>query len=384
MAIDAVKLTQDLVRCPSVTPHEVGVLSVLQNALLPLGFVCRRMPFSDASTPDIDNLVATIGNGARHFAFAGHLDVVPAGDEAAWDYPPFAAEIHDGILYGRGSADMKSGVAAFAAACDLFLQRRGHDFGGQISLIITGDEEGPAINGTTKMMQQLQAENALPDVCLVGEPTCPDILGEAMKIGRRGSLTAYMTVQGVQGHVAYPDKADNPIHRLVKALTELTAEPLDDGNAYFPPSTLAVTTVDVGNPATNVIPASVSATLNVRFNTEHTAESLKTWLTRVVTDHAPTAHIRFECSAEPFVTPPGALSELVAEAVLAVTGRQPELSTSGGTSDARFIKSYCPVVEFGLVGKTIHKVNEHTPVQDISDLAQIYLRILERYFDNDG
>lgn len=381
MSIDAVKLTQDLVRCPSVTPEAAGVFSVLEDALLPVGFACRRMPFQEDGTPDIDNLVATLGHGRPHFAFAGHLDVVPVGDESAWKYPPFAAEIHDGVLHGRGVADMKSGVAAFAAACDAFVSKHGAEFGGQISLIITGDEEGPAINGTPKMLQQLQSEDALPDVCLVGEPTCPDVLGEAMKIGRRGSLTAYITVQGVQGHVAYPDRADNPVHRLVNVLAELTAKPLDDGNAYFPPSNLSVTTFDVGNPATNVIPASATATLNIRFNTEHTSEGLESWIRATVAKHADDVDVKIVCSAEPFVTPPGPLSNLVAGAVWSVTEREPELSTSGGTSDARFIKNYCPVVEFGLVGKSIHKVNEHAPVRDIQNLAQIYLCILERYFD---
>jgi len=383
MAINPLDLTQTLVRCPSVTPKDAGVLEALSQALTSVGFVCRRLSYQDADTPDIDNLYAVYaaGEDGPHFGFAGHVDVVPAGDESLWRHPPFGAEIHDGVLYGRGSADMKSGVAAFAAAAGDFIAARGDDFSGKISLIITGDEEGPAINGTTKMMQQLLDEGAVPDVCVVGEPTCPEVLGQAMKIGRRGSFTVYLTIKGIQGHVAYPAQADNPIHRLVKILNELTAMPLDNGNDYFPPSNLSVTTVDVGNPATNVIPSQVSATLNIRFNTEHTSAGLETWVRQTIAKYADHYEITVNCSAEPFVTPPGDLSDLVSEAVQHVTGIKPELSTSGGTSDARFIKSYCPVVEFGLVGKSIHKVDEHTVVQDIHDLKAIYQRILERYFD---
>jgi len=379
MAIDPVVLTQDLVRCPSVTPEDAGVFDVASRALEAVGFRCRRMPFTEAGTPDVENLFATIGTGGRHFAFAGHLDVVPAGK--GWTLDPFAAEIRDGVMFGRGTADMKSAVAAFIAAAGDFISARGEDFGGRISLIVTGDEEGPAINGTTKMLAQLQSDKALPDVCVVGEPTCPNHFGETIKIGRRGSLTAYVTVLGTQGHVAYPDQADNPVHRLVKVLAALTAKPLDDGNAYFPPSTLSVTTFDVGNPATNVIPASASATFNVRFNTEQTSESLETWIRGVVAQYAPHVDVKIVCSAEPFCTPPGALSDLVSSAVHDVTGMTPELSTTGGTSDARFVKTYCPVVEYGLVGKSIHKVDEHTLVSDIHALTAVYTRILERYFD---
>ncbi|MBN2751123.1 MAG: succinyl-diaminopimelate desuccinylase, partial [Rhodospirillaceae bacterium] len=366
------------IRCPSVTPTDAGVLDVLAGALTPLGFTCRRLRFSEPGTPDIDNLVAHIGSGSRHFGFAGHVDVVPPGE--GWSIPPFAAEVRDERLYGRGAADMKTAVAAFAAAVSAFLAERGAAFDGRISLIVTGDEEGPAINGTRKMLASLKAENALPEVCLLGEPTCPDTFGEAIKIGRRGSLTAYLTVVGVQGHVAYPERADNPILRLVHILDEVTSKHLDAGNAHFPPSSLSVTTVDVGNAATNVIPAEAKATLNIRFNTQQTSESLMRWIKSVVERHAPTASVVFECSAEPFLTPPGPLSDLVAAAVADVTGIVPAFSTSGGTSDARFIKEYCPVVEFGLVGKTMHKADEHVALTDIAALVAVYHRVLERFF----
>jgi len=376
--MDALDLSRGLIRRPSVTPDEAGVLETLSAALEPAGFACRRLRFSEDGTPDVDNMVATVGSGAPHFAFAGHLDVVPPG--TGWSVDPFAAEVRDGLLYGRGAADMKTAVAAFSAAATAFLAERGTDFGGTLSLIVTCDEEGPGINGTVKVMRTLAAEGALPEACLLGEPTCPDRFGEAVKIGRRGSLTARITVPGVQGHVAYPDRADNPIHRLVHILDELTAKKLDAGNAHFPPSSLAVTTVDVGNPATNVIPGSAFAALNIRFNTEQTAESLMRWISDVVARHAPGAETAFECSAHPFLTPPGALSDLVCAAVAEVSGVTPELSTSGGTSDARFIKDYCPVVEFGLVGRTMHKSDEHVAVADIAALTAVYRRVLDKVF----
>jgi len=376
--IDAVELSRSLIRCPSVTPDEAGVLDTLTRALEGAGFACRRMRFSAPGTPDVDNLVAVAGAGSPHFAFAGHLDVVPPGD--GWTVEPFAAEVKDGLLYGRGAADMKTAVAAFSAAAADFLAARGANFGGTVSLIVTCDEEGPGINGTAKVMAALAEQGALPEACLLGEPTCPDRFGEAIKIGRRGSLTARIRVPGVQGHVAYPDRADNPIHRLVRILDELTAKKLDAGNAHFPPSSLAVTTVDVGNPATNVIPGVATAAVNIRFNTEQTAESLMRWISDVAARHAPAAEVAFECSAHPFLTPPGALSDLVSAAVAEATGTAPELSTSGGTSDARFIKDYCPVVEFGLVGRTMHKSDEHVAVGDIAALATVYRGVLDRVF----
>ncbi len=375
---DPVELSRALIRCPSVTPKSAGVFEVLADALTPMGFACRRMRFSEAGTPDVDNLVASIGAGGRHFGFAGHLDVVPPGN--GWSVPPFAAEIRDGMLYGRGAADMKTAVAAFTAAAGDFLAVRGRDFAGRISLIVTGDEEGPGINGTVKIMQSLKDEGAVPDACLLGEPTCPDHFGEAIKIGRRGSLTAFIAVSGVQGHVAYPERVDNPVHRLVRILDELTAKKLDAGDAHFPPSSLAVTTVDVDNPATNLIPAMARATVNIRFGTAQGGDALARWIDGVVARHADQAEVRFERGAEPFLTPPAALSDLVAVAVAEVTGESPEFSTSGGTSDARFIKDCCPVVEFGLTGRTMHAVDECVAVAEVRSLAAVYGRVLERFF----
>ncbi len=376
--IDPLELARDLIRRPSVTPEDAGVFDVLAAALEPAGFACRRLRFSAPGTPDVLNMVATAGNGGRHFAFAGHLDVVPAGE--GWRLPPFAAEVEDGRLTGRGAVDMKSSVAAFSAAAAAFLAARGPGFAGRISLILTGDEEGPAINGTVKVMETLRAEDALPEACLLGEPTCADDFGDAIKIGRRGSITAFIAVRGVQGHVAYPERADNPVHRLVCILDELTSKKLDAGDEHFPPSSLAVTTVDVGNPATNVIPGAARATVNIRFGVAQDGDSLARWIEGVVARHAAQAEVRFERGAEPFLTPPGALSGLVAAAVTAETGVEPVFSTSGGTSDARFIKDYCPVVEFGPVGRSMHAVDEGLPAADVHRLAAVYRRVLEGFF----
>lgn len=377
---DAVELARELVRHPSVTPDAKGVLDHIGGVLTRAGFACTPLRFSAEGTPDVDNLFAAFGSGARHLAFAGHLDVVPPGDEGSWSAPPFAAELRDGVVIGRGVADMKSGVAAFAAAALDFLAERGAAFDGRISLILTGDEEGPAINGTKKVMEHLKAADDLPEVCILGEPTCREVFGEMIKVGRRGSLTAHIAVNGVQGHVAYPENADNPVHRLVRILEELLAKKLDAGNAFFPPSTLMITTVDVGNPATNVVPAQARAALNIRFSTEQTTESLERWIAGVAARHAANVEIRFERGAQPFLNPPGAWSELVAAAVADVTGIDPALGTTGGTSDARFIKDYCQVVEFGLCGKTMHSVDECVSAAEIEGLKQVYRRILERYF----
>jgi succinyl-diaminopimelate desuccinylase len=378
MMIDAVELARDLIRRPSVTPEDAGVFDVLTAVLEPAGFACRRLRFSQAGTPDVLNLVATAGRGGRHFAFAGHLDVVPAGE--GWSLPPFAAEVRDGRLIGRGATDMKSSVAAFAAASADFLATRRAGFAGRISLILTGDEEGPAINGTAKVMAALRDENVLPEACLLGEPTSADRLGDAIKIGRRGSLTAFISVAGVQGHVAYPERADNPVHRLVRILDELTEKRLDAGDEHFPPSSLAVTTVDVGNPATNVIPGLARATVNIRFGVAQDGDSLACWIEGVVARHAERATVRFERGAEPFLTAPGALTDLVAAAVAAETGEVPAFGTGGGTSDARFIKDYCPVVEFGPVGRSMHAVDEGIAVDDIRRLTAVYRRVLEGFF----
>ncbi len=376
--LNPVELSQALVRCPSVTPDARAVMDLIAAVLEPLGFACEHLRFSAEGTPDVDNLAASLGHGEKHLAFAGHLDVVPPGE--GWASPPFAAEIRDGVLYGRGAADMKTGVAAFVAAASAFLEARGDAFDGRISLILTGDEEGPAINGTRKVMEHLKAKGELPQVCLLGEPTCREFSGEMLKIGRRGSLTAHIAVEGVQGHVAYPDGADNPVHRLVPILDELLAKKLDAGDEHFPPSRLMITTVDVGNPATNVIPGVAKASLNIRFSTRQTTEGLERWIESVVARHAPGGTVRFERGAQPFLNPPGAWSDLVAAAVTDVTGKVPLLSTTGGTSDARFIKDYCAVVEYGLPGKTMHHVDEGVAVADIEILAQVYLRVLDRYF----
>ncbi|MFP6741290.1 MAG: succinyl-diaminopimelate desuccinylase, partial [Alphaproteobacteria bacterium] len=315
-----------------------------------------------------------------NFCFAGHTDVVPVGDEAAWRVGPFAADIIDGTLYGRGAADMKGAVACFTAAAGRLLAARGTDFGGSISLLITGDEEGPGVNGTKKVLDWLGQRGETLDVCLVGEPTNPERIGEMVKIGRRGTLTGTLTVKGAQGHVAYPQLADNPLPRLVATLAVLDGHELDQGTDHFQPSNLEVTTVDVGNPASNIIPAAARATFNIRFNDIHTGASLSAWLTDVCHAHAGTHDLDIRVGGEAFLTPPGPLSEIIADAVEQVFGKRPELSTTGGTSDARFIKDHCPVAEFGLVGQTMHKVDERVPVADLVALADVYTAVLEAYF----
>jgi succinyl-diaminopimelate desuccinylase len=379
MTIDPVALTQDLIRCPSVTPADAGALGVLQRVLEQMGFTCTRLVFEEAGTDPVDNLYARLGTGSPNFCFAGHTDVVPVGDAAAWTVDPFAAEIINGKLYGRGTSDMKGAIAAFTSAVKSFLDRNGTPEG-SISLLITGDEEGPSINGTRKVLDWMQAKGEVIDACLVGEPTNPRVLGDMMKIGRRGSVTATLTAYGAQGHVAYPHLADNPLPRLTKALSMLADSPLDEGTPHFQPSTLAITTIDVGNPASNVIPAKGTAKFNIRFNDLHTPKSLEAHIRDVLEEVGGTWDLKMAVSGEAFLTPPGALVATVAGAVTAVTGKTPELSTSGGTSDARFIKNFCPVVEFGLVGQTMHKVDEHVDVADIRTLAAIYDRVLADFF----
>ena len=380
LTLDPVRLTQALVRCPSVTPAEAGVLDTLGGQLEGLGFRIRRMPFSEPGTPDVDNLFARIGEGRPHFCFAGHTDVVPTGKADAWRFDPFAGEEREGWVWGRGTSDMKCAIAAFTTAVASFLADRGANFGGSISLLITGDEEGPSINGTKKMLTVLAETGEIPDDCIVGEPTNPRALGDMIKIGRRGSLNAYLTVHGVQGHVAYPHLADNPIHRLVRMLASLTGEPLDDGTAHFEPSTLQVATVDVGNPATNVIPAEATAVFNIRFNDAHTSQTLIRRIRERLDAVGGRYDLDIKVSGESFVFQPGRLSGLVQDACEAVVGRRPELSTTGGTSDARFIQAYCPVVEFGGVGDTMHQINERQRSDDIRSLARIYERVLQDYF----
>lgn len=384
---DPIALSQALIRCPSVTPADGGALGVLEAALESLGFTVHQLHFADADTPDVDNLYARLGSGGANFCFAGHTDVVPVGDADAWTRDPFAGDVIDGNLYGRGAADMKSAIAAFTAATNRLIARHGAPDGwaqpGSISLLITGDEEGPAINGTRKVLNWLSDRGESLDACLVGEPTNPDAMGDMIKIGRRGSLTGHLTVRGVQGHTAYPHLADNPVHHIVRLLAALTADPLDQGTEHFQPSTLQITTVDVGNPANNVIPAVARATFNIRFCDVHSSDSLSAHLREMLDAASDGAEytLDFRVTGEPFLTPPGLLSESISGAVKAVTGRQPELSTTGGTSDARFIKDYCPVAEFGLVGQTMHKIDENVSCADIETLTEIYLKVLETYFE---
>ncbi len=379
MTIDPVELTAALVRCPSVTPVEGGALVLLQELLEGAGFTCWRV-----DRAGIANLYARWGEKghAKSFGFNGHTDVVPLGDEAAWTVDPFGAEIKDGFLYGRGATDMKSGVAAFAAAAVDFVKDTPPD--GSVILAITGDEEGDALDGTTALLDWMRAEGEAMSVCLVGEPTSPNEMGEMMKIGRRGSLTAYLKAVGVQGHSAYPHRAKNPLHAMVGLLDQLAGHALDDGTEHFDASTLAIVTVDTGNPATNVIPAECKATINIRFNDAHSGASLTQWLeaeaAKVTEATGVAIEVKVKISGESFITPPGDLSALVAKAVQVETNRVPEMSTTGGTSDARFVKDHCPVVEFGLVGKTMHQVDERVEVAQIHQLKSIYTRILQDYF----
>ena len=386
---DAVELARALIRCASVTPSDGGALGVTAAALERLGFACHSMTFSAPDTPDVDNLYARLGDSGPNFCFAGHTDVVPVGDADAWSLEPFAADIRDGILYGRGATDMKGAVAAFIAAVDIFLARRGGQFDGSISLLITGDEEGPSINGTRKVLDWLGERGERLDHCLVGEPTNPENLGDMVKIGRRGSLTGTLVVHGVQGHVAYPHLADNPLPRLTEILSRLSQHTFDEGNEHFSPTNLELATIDVGNTAANVIPAQARAVFNIRFNTEQTADGLKNWLREqcdsVLGGAAGGGYdLDFHLSAEPFLTTPGPFTELIAQAVGEVTGRRPALTTTGGTSDARFIHHHCPVAEFGLISESMHKVDEQASVDDIERLAAVYARILELYFAQSG
>lgn len=378
MPLDPVKLSADLIRCPSVTPLEGGALQLLEGVLSAAGFACTRVDRNG-----IPNLFARWGDkGDRTFGFNGHTDVVPVGDAAAWTHDPFGAEIHGGELWGRGATDMKTGVAAFAAAAVDFVTETPP--AGAVILTITGDEEGAGRDGTRALLDWMAEQGEAMSVCLVGEPTCPNEMGEMMKIGRRGSMTFYLEATGVQGHSAYPHRARNPLHALVDLLGRMTAAPLDAGTDHFEPSTLQITTIDCGNPANNVIPAKATATVNIRFNDAHSSASIEAWakgLIAEVTDATGVAFaLRTEVSGESFLTPPGDFVALVAAAVEAETGRRPELSTSGGTSDARFVKDHCPVLEFGLVGRTMHQVDERVPVAQIVALKAIYGRILRDYF----
>ncbi len=374
-----VDLTAELVRCASVTPQEAGALELLQSRLEAAGFACTRV-----DRKGISNLFARWGakGHPRSFGFNGHTDVVPVGDADAWTSDPFSAEIRDGVLYGRGACDMKSGVAAFVAAAIDLVTNAPPD--GAVIIAITGDEEGDAQDGTIALLDWMQAEGEAMSVCLVGEPTCPNEMGEMMKIGRRGSMTAYFTATGVQGHSAYPHRAKNPVPAMAMLMSDLAGLVLDQGTEHFDPSTLAVTTIDTGNPANNVIPAQCRATVNIRFNDAHSAAELTTWLTQEAKRVAKSTGVEIgmdvKVSGESFITQPGPLSELVARTVEAETGVVPVLSTSGGTSDARFVQAHCPVVEFGLVGKTMHQVDEQVEVAQIEQLKTIYRKILDGYF----
>ncbi len=378
----AVQLTRDLLRCPAVPPADAGALSVVETALAGAGFEVHRLTFSEAGTPDIENLFAKIGAGGPHLAFAGHTDVVPAGDLTRWRFHPFWGEIAEGKIFGRGASDMKGGIAAFVAATLDFLKDGGLRRG-TISFLITGDEEGPSINGTVKLLDWARARGEKFDHCVVGEPTNVAAMGDTIKIGRRGSLNGRIIVRGKQGHVAYPHLAKNPTPVIARIVAALSAHEFDHGTAHFDRSNLEVTSIDIGNPATNVIPAEARAQFNIRFNDLWTVESLQQRISALVQEAAGDAQAEVEflpCNAVAFLTQPGDFTSLVARAVEEVTRRRPELSTSGGTSDARFITRDCPVVEFGLLNESIHAVNEHARVDDIETLARIYRRILDLYF----
>lgn len=379
----AVSLTRDLIRCPSVTPEDAGALGVIEKALKASGFETHRLPFTEAGTPDVDNLFAKIGSGAPHLVFAGHSDVVPTGDLARWSCDPFAGDISGDKIIGRGASDMKGAIGAFMAAALAYIERYGAPKRGAISFLITGDEEGPSINGTVKMLDWAKARGETFDHAIVGEPTCVSALGDTIKIGRRGSLNGRIKVIGKQGHVAYPHRADNPVPVIARIVAALSSHVFDRGTAHFDRTNLEVSSIDVGNPAVNVIPAEARAQFNVRFNDAWTLETLRAQISQVVREAAGDSCVELEflpSNAVSFITHPGEFTDLVSDAVKEVTGLTPELSTSGGTSDARFITRYCPVVEFGLTNETIHAVDENARVADIDALAAVYLRILEKYF----
>jgi len=380
-AFDPVSLSEDLIRCPSITPIDAGALDVLQAFLERCGFVCHRKIFEEDGTAPVDNLYARLGTESPNLCFAGHTDVVPPGDESLWTYPPFDPTINDGVFFGRGATDMKCAIAAFAVAAARIADKHHNDVGGSISLLITGDEEATSINGTKKALPWITDMGEVLDGCIVGEPTNPHHLGEMAKIGRRGSLNGHLVVKGVQGHAAYPHMADNPIPHLVHMLSALINEPLDGGSDHFQASTLTVTTVDVGNETTNVIPAEARAGFNVRFNDLHTGDGVE----KIIRDRLDAVGVGYDLSirvsGESFLSPPGKLSDVMVAAVERVTGIRPELSTTGGTSDARFIKNYCPVVEFGLISDTAHKTDEHVLVDDIHRLSEIYGYAISQYLN---
>jgi succinyl-diaminopimelate desuccinylase len=382
--LSALSITRDLVRCPSVTPADAGALGVLENILKTAGFETHRVTFSEPGTADIDNLYARIGTSAPHISFAGHTDVVPPGDESAWSHGAFSGDVKDGFLYGRGTVDMKGGIACSVAAVLEYLADHGGQPKGSISFLITGDEEDLSVNGTVKLLQWAAARAEKFDHCVLGEPSNVEVLGDCIKVGRRGSQSGTLYVDGVQGHVAYPHRAANPVPDISRLIVALSEEPLDHGSAQFQASNLEFTSVDVGNTANNVIPAQARAKFNIRFNDHHTQATLRDLVDARLAKAAGNrvrARIVWEPSnSNVFVTKPGAFTDLAVAAIEEVTGRKPELSTSGGTSDARFIASHCPVIEFGLVGQTMHQVDERTPVADLEQLTKIYRGVLDRYF----
>lgn len=368
---DPLPLAQSLIRCASVTPADAGAQDALTGMLSSLGFTVHRLRYGD-----IENIFARIGTEGPHICFAGHTDVVPVG-AANWRSDPFGGEVRDGVLYGRGACDMKGAIAAFVSGVAQYLENDPSK--GSISFLITGDEEGPATDGTVKVLEWMRANDQVPDFCLVGEPTCPVKLGDMVKIGRRGSVNMKIEVHGTQGHVAYPHRADNPVHRLIQALGALTSAPVDAGTDWFEPSTLQVTSIDVGNGATNVIPASARAALNIRFNDGHSGASLTAWVRATLSRYAERFDLESSISGESFVTKPGPLVDILRGAIKGATGVDPKLDTGGGTSDARFIANYCPVAEFGLVGATMHQTDERVPVAELRDLARIYRDIIAAF-----
>ena len=379
MPIDPVALASALIKRPSVTPKDEGAIGVLTSVLEPLGFSCHTVEFSAEGTAPILNLYARKGTSGRNFCFAGHTDVVPPGDLTSWSVDPFGGEVLNGALYGRGANDMKTAIACFAAAAEQFLGSR-PNFDGSISFLITGDEEAAAINGTKKLLDWVAAKGEKLDACIVGEPTSARELGDMVKIGRRGSMNGFLTVTGIQGHTANPHLADNAAHRLLKMLSALLAEPIDRGNERFPATDLQVSTIDIGNPTTNVIPGIAKATFNIRFNDQWTSAKLTEWLKAKLDAAGGRYKLDIHVSGESFLTPPGEVSTILQRAIGEVTGLKPDLSTTGGTSDARFICRYCPVAEFGLVGLTMHKVDERATIADIAALTKIYRSALEQYF----
>jgi succinyl-diaminopimelate desuccinylase len=385
---DPVALTQALVRCPSVTPEEGGALTLLEDVLRPAGFSCHRMTMTEPGTPDVENLYARFGRGQPNLCFAGHTDVVPVGDATAWTRPPFGAEIHDGVLYGRGAVDMKGAIACFAAAALRYIAKHGHKPDFSISFLITGDEEGPSINGTMKVLDWMRDNGERIDACVVGEPSNPSALGDEIKIGRRGSLSGELIVHGKQGHSAYPHMAENPIPKLARLIDRLSSTPLDTGTPDFEASSLQVTVISAPNTATNVIPREARAKFNIRYNDLWRRPKVEAWvreqLELAAKDVSARYDVTFSGTGDVFLTKPGPLVETMRRAVADLTGRSPALTTNGGTSDARFIQAYCPVIEFGLVNETIHAIDERCPVADLVKLADIYERFIEGYFGSGG